>query len=68
MKKKLVYLASKGRDKVGHQELRSTPYKQEIDTRGQFFVRMWMLLSATHVAQLFPTFFRYVLKKELSFL
>jgi hypothetical protein len=31
MKKKLNYLALKRWEKVGNQELRSTPYKQEID-------------------------------------
>ncbi len=31
MKKELNYLASKRWVKVGRQELRSTPYKQEID-------------------------------------
>jgi hypothetical protein len=33
MKKELNYLASKRWEKVGRQELRSTPYKQEIDPR-----------------------------------
>jgi hypothetical protein len=31
MKKELNYLASKRWEKVGHQELHSAPYKQEID-------------------------------------
>jgi hypothetical protein len=31
MKKELNYLTSKRWEKVGSQELRSTPYKQEID-------------------------------------
>jgi hypothetical protein len=31
MKKELNYLASKKWEKVGRQELHSTPYKQEID-------------------------------------
>jgi hypothetical protein len=31
MKKELNYLATKGWEKVGRQELRSTPYIQEID-------------------------------------
>jgi hypothetical protein len=31
MKKELNYLASKGWEKVGRQELCSTPYEQEID-------------------------------------
>jgi hypothetical protein len=33
MKKELNYLASKRWEKVGHQELCSAPYKQEIDPR-----------------------------------
>jgi hypothetical protein len=31
MKKELNFLASKRLDKFGHQEMHSTPYKQEID-------------------------------------
>jgi hypothetical protein len=31
MKKELNYFASKRWEKTGHQELHSTPYKQEID-------------------------------------
>jgi hypothetical protein len=31
MKRELNYLASKRWKKIGHQELRSTPYKQEIN-------------------------------------
>jgi hypothetical protein len=37
MKKELNYLASKKWEKVGRQELRSTPYKQEIDPRFLFY-------------------------------
>ena len=33
-----IYLASKRWEKVGHQELRSTPYKQEIDPWMSHFV------------------------------
>jgi hypothetical protein len=33
MKKELNYLASNRWEKVGRQELRSTPYKQEINPR-----------------------------------
>jgi hypothetical protein len=33
MKKELNYLASQRWEKVRRQELRSTPYKQEIDSR-----------------------------------
>jgi hypothetical protein len=36
MKKELNYLASKRWEKVGHQELSSTPYLQEIDFSGIF--------------------------------
>jgi hypothetical protein len=36
MKKELNYLASKRWEKVGRQELRSTPYKQEIDPSSIF--------------------------------
>jgi hypothetical protein len=39
MKKELNYLASKRWEKVGHQELCSTPYKQEMDPRGGFYKR-----------------------------
>jgi hypothetical protein len=33
MEKELNYLSSKRWEKVGHQELHSAPYKQEIDPR-----------------------------------
>jgi hypothetical protein len=36
VKKELNYLSSKGWEKVGRQQLGSTPYKQEIDPRGGF--------------------------------
>jgi hypothetical protein len=50
MKKELSYLASKRWVKVGRQELRSTPYKQEIhpNTTGQNLVTpppSWSCLS-----------------------
>jgi hypothetical protein len=36
MKKELNYLASKRREKVGRQELRLTPYNQEIHPQSTF--------------------------------
>jgi hypothetical protein len=44
MKKEFNYLASKRRDKVGRQELRSTPYKQEINSRWTIFV-IWAIFK-----------------------
>jgi hypothetical protein len=40
MKKELNYLASKRLEKVGRQELSSTPYKQEIN-RWDGFQKSW---------------------------
>jgi hypothetical protein len=45
MKKELNYLASKRWEKVGRQELRSTPYKQEINPKTPVQVSVTTLWS-----------------------
>jgi hypothetical protein len=52
MKKELNYLASKRWEKVGRQELCSTPCKREIDPRSGFH-KSWVH-GVKHRAQLCP--------------
>jgi hypothetical protein len=58
MKEELNYLASKSWEKVGRQELRSTPYKQEIDP--------WSIKSTIYDA-LQRLIYRAHLQIDLSF-
>jgi hypothetical protein len=51
MQKELNYLASKKWEKVGRQELRSTPYKQEIDPWSQPVLFFWKHLLLRHASR-----------------